>query len=47
MRILFNFICKNGFEHHVAMVRGNVSDVVDEVVENYPGWELYLHKNYD
>ncbi len=40
---LLKFMCKNGFEHHVAMVRGNVSDIIEEVVENYLGWELYIH----
>lgn len=41
---LLKFMCKNGFEHHVAMVRGNVSEIIEEVVDNYLGWELYLHQ---
>ena len=40
---LLKFMCKNGFEHHVAMVRGNVADVLEEAVDNYLGWDLYLH----
>ncbi len=40
---LLKFICKNGFEHHVAMVRGNVSDVLEEAVDSYLGWDLYKH----
>ena len=41
---LLKYICKNGFEHHVAMVRSNVVDVVADAVENYLGWDLYLHE---
>jgi L-fucose isomerase-like protein len=40
---LLKFICKNGFEHHVAMVRSNVADIIHEAVENYLGWHLYHH----
>jgi L-fucose isomerase-like protein len=40
---LLKFICKNGFEHHVAMTRGNVVDAIEEAVENYLGWDLYRH----
>jgi L-fucose isomerase-like protein len=40
---LLKFICKNGFEHHVAMTRGNVVDSIEEAVENYLGWDLYRH----
>ncbi|MBN2611204.1 MAG: fucose isomerase [Bacteroidales bacterium] len=43
LQTLLKFMCKNGFEHHVAMVRGNVSDILAEAVDNYLGWELYLH----
>jgi len=41
---LMKFICKNGFEHHVAMVRGHVSEVLEEAIGNYLGWELYRHE---
>ncbi|GHT58086.1 fucose isomerase [Bacteroidia bacterium] len=41
---LLKFICKNGFEHHVAMSRGNVAAILEEAVENYLGWELYKHE---
>jgi L-fucose isomerase-like protein len=43
LQILMKYMCKNGFEHHVAMCRGNVRDVVSEAVETYLGWELYKH----
>ena len=40
---LLKFICKNGFEHHVAMGRGLVADAIDEAIDNYMGWDLYRH----
>ena len=41
---LMKYLCKNGFEHHVAMVRGNVAGILEEAIGNYLGWELYSHK---
>jgi L-fucose isomerase-like protein len=41
---LLKFICKNGFEHHVAMGRGLVADAIEEAVDNYLGWVLYRHQ---
>lgn len=41
---LMKFICKNGFEHHVAMCRAEVADVIQEAIESYLGWELYVHE---
>jgi L-fucose isomerase-like protein len=40
---LMKYVCKNGYEHHVAMVRGHVSEIVEEAIGNYLGWELYKH----
>ena len=40
---LLAFICKNGFEHHVAMTMGNVAGALDEAFTNYLGWENYYH----
>lgn len=40
---LMKYMCKNGFEHHVAMVRGHVADIVEEAIGNYMGWDLYIH----
>jgi L-fucose isomerase-like protein len=40
---LLNYICRNGFEHHVAMNRGLVADVLEEALGNYLGWEVYRH----
>ncbi|WP_346857822.1 fucose isomerase [uncultured Draconibacterium sp.] len=41
---LMKYMCKNGFEHHVAMVRGNVSEILEEAIGNYLGWDLYKHE---
>jgi len=35
-------ICKEGFEHHVAMVRGEVAEILDEALTTYLGWEMTL-----
>jgi len=43
LRGLLRHICKNGFEHHVAMVRSRCADVLEEAVGTYLGWELYRH----
>ena len=43
LRGLLRFITKNGFEHHVAMVRGHCAGIIEEAVENYLGWDLYRH----
>jgi L-fucose isomerase-like protein len=40
---LLVYLCKNGFEHHVALTMGNVSDALDEAFTNYMGWENYKH----
>ena len=44
LRELLGFIARNGFEHHVAMVRGHHADVVDEAVDRYLGWQNYHHQ---
>jgi len=41
---LMKYICKNGFEHHVAMVRTDVKDILEEAIGNYLGWNLYVHE---
>ncbi len=43
LQALLKYICRNGFEHHVAMVRGDVVDILNEAIENYIGWDNYLH----
>jgi L-fucose isomerase-like protein len=43
LQTLMKYVCKNGFEHHVAMTMGNVADALDEAFTNYMGWENYNH----
>jgi len=43
LRKLMKFVSHNGFEHHVAMVRGHVADVLNEAVVRYLGWPIYHH----
>ncbi len=43
LRRLLRFVTQNGFEHHVAMVRGHHADVVNEAVTRYLGWPIYHH----
>ncbi len=40
---LLKYICKNGFEHHVAMTAGHVAEVLVEAFETYLGWGVYRH----
>jgi L-fucose isomerase-like protein len=42
---LMNYLVKNGFEHHVGMVRGHVADILEEAIGNYLGWSLYRHES--
>ncbi len=41
---LMKYICKNGFEHHVAMCRSDVVDILNEAIDTYLGWNLYVHE---
>jgi L-fucose isomerase-like protein len=44
LRKLLRHLCREGFEHHVSMVRGHVAAAVEEAVSRYLGWELYHHQ---
>jgi len=41
---LMKYMCKNGYEHHVAMVRSHVAEILEEAIGNYMGWEIYKHQ---
>jgi L-fucose isomerase-like protein len=41
---LLKFMCRNGFEHHVAMVRSHCVDAIREALTTYLGWGLYVHE---
>jgi L-fucose isomerase-like protein len=40
---LMNYVCRNGFEHHVVMNASKTAGVLKEAFENYLGWETYVH----
>ena len=42
---LMKFICRHGFEHHVALVLTGVVDILKDAIENYLGWDLYVHND--
>ena len=41
---LMNYVCRNGFEHHVVMNASKTAPILKEALENYLGWEVYLHQ---
>src|SRR5690349_6842888 len=41
---LMNYVCRNGFEHHVVMNASKIAGVLKEALENYLGWEVYQHE---
>ena len=43
LQALMKILCRNGFEHHVAMTRSHVAEIISEAVEIYLGWEIYYH----
>jgi len=40
---LMHYVCRNGFEHHVVMNASKTAGILKESLENYLGWEVYLH----
>jgi L-fucose isomerase-like protein len=40
---LMKYICKQGFEHHVSMVRSHCAQAIQEAATTYLGWDMYLH----
>lgn len=40
---LMNYVCRNGFEHHVVMNASKTAGILKESFENYLGWETYVH----
>jgi len=41
---LLKMLCKQGYEHHVAMARGQCADIINEAIGTYFNWELYKHE---
>jgi L-fucose isomerase-like protein len=40
---LLQFICRQGFEHHVAVNPARVAPAVHEALSRYLGWDVYRH----
>jgi L-fucose isomerase-like protein len=41
---LLEYICRNGFEHHVAATKASVADALEDALTQYLGWETYHHR---
>jgi L-fucose isomerase-like protein len=41
---LLKFVCKQGFEHHCAMVRSHCAGIINEAATAYLGWNMYVHE---
>ncbi len=41
---LLQYVCKMGFEHHVAVNQTEKADAIAEALENYMGWDVYRHE---
>ena len=41
---LLAYLCKNGFEHHVAMTMGSVAPILSEAFSTYMKWDVYHHE---
>ncbi|MFA5293058.1 MAG: L-fucose/L-arabinose isomerase family protein [Phycisphaerae bacterium] len=44
LQSLLKYICKAGFEHHVAVNLCSSADAITEALDNYLGWEIYRHQ---
>jgi L-fucose isomerase-like protein len=41
---LLQYVCKNGYEHHVSVNLSSYGRAVAEALGNYKGWEVYHHR---
>jgi L-fucose isomerase-like protein len=46
LQTLMQYVCKNGFEHHVAINKGNTAAILAEAFETYFGFDVYHHETY-
>jgi L-fucose isomerase-like protein len=44
LQSLLEYVCRTGFEHHVAVSRSQKADAIAEALDNYLGWEVYRHE---
>lgn len=40
---LMQYVCRNGFEHHVVMNASKTAGILKEAFDNYLGWQVYSH----
>ena len=41
---LLQFICKHGYEHHVAATKALVAEAIEDALTTYLGWQVYHHE---
>jgi len=41
---LLQYICENGYEHHISIAPGNTASIIHEAFSKYLGWEIYHHE---
>jgi L-fucose isomerase-like protein len=41
---LLQFICRNGYEHHVAATKVAVAAAINDALTTYLGWQVYHHE---
>ncbi len=44
LQALLKVLCFGGFAHHVAATLQHVSEIVQEALMNYLGWDIYFHE---
>ena len=43
LQSLLKHVCRNGFEHHVAMNPSHTAAILEEAFQTYFGWDTYCH----
>lgn len=41
---LLQYICRNGYEHHVAATKAPVAGAIEDALGTYLGWQVYHHE---
>ncbi|MGB2863658.1 MAG: L-fucose/L-arabinose isomerase family protein [Sedimentisphaerales bacterium] len=44
LQVLMQYICRMGFEHHVAVNISQKADAIAEALDTYMDWEVYRHE---
>ena len=44
LQLLLQYICENGFEHHVAINHSETARAINEAFDKYLGWDVYWHE---